>query len=170
MSERDRFEGEISRCGVDAEEFATYGDLTMREEIADKLNSLNDRLETVNETLKVINSREELFNFPPTEYPEIDQIQVDFQPYSDLWGMATDFYKMEPEWMQGPLVLVDLPQALVLRVVPLQLGLLLGQQRRQQPLLPHAVLLLALDLVALADGLELLLLDFVSVAAEYLHE
>ena len=36
--------------------------------------------------------------------------------------------------------------------------------------MPHAVLLLALDPVALADGLELLLLDFVGVAAEHLHE
>ena len=107
MSERDRFEGEISRCGVDAEEFATYGDLSKREEIADKLNNLTDRLENVTENLKLINCREELFSFPPTEYPEIDQIQIDFQPYSQLWGMAIDFYKMEPEWMHGPLVLVD---------------------------------------------------------------
>jgi dynein heavy chain len=107
MGERDRFEGEISRISVDAEAFSRYGELDKLDEISEKLNSLNDRLEAVTVEQQKINSREVLFDFPPTEYPEIGQVQVDFQPYAQLWGMAVEFMKSEPEWMHGSFLTLD---------------------------------------------------------------
>jgi hypothetical protein len=56
----------------------------MEQEISEKLISLNDRLELVTVDLEKINSREVLFDFPPTEYPEIESINTTFQPYGQV--------------------------------------------------------------------------------------
>ena len=107
MAERDTFETEITQIGADAEAFATFGDLGALEQVSEKLNSVNDRLNTVDDTLEKINSREVLFDFPPTNYPEIFQIRTDFDPFSQLWQMAVEFKKSAPEWMFGNFLMLD---------------------------------------------------------------
>ena len=102
MGDRDTFEGKISRIGMDAEAFQTYDNLDQLEDITEKLTNLQERLDMIGEELELVNSREQLFDFPPTEYPEIDQIKVEFAPFGALWSMAGDFYNSEPKWMYDP--------------------------------------------------------------------
>eukprot|EP01052_Picozoa_sp_SAG31_P011054 SAG31_NODE_617_length_13514_cov_13.659858_2_plen_4275_part_00 len=107
MTERDTFETEISQMGTDADEFQTFGDLDQLEMVAEKLASVCDRLDTIDGRLEKINSREVLFDFPPTNYPEIFQIRSDFDPFMQLWQMAVEFKKSQPEWMFGNFLALD---------------------------------------------------------------
>ena len=107
MMERDKFETEVGRLGAAAEAFQEYSDLGQLDEISEQLRSLEDRLEGVDKDLKKINSREKLFDFPPTEYPEIRQIVKEFEPFRQLWSMAGDFYRSQPEWMNGSFLALD---------------------------------------------------------------
>ena len=43
------------------------------------------------ETVVDFNTREEVFGFPPTEYPVLDTIEKELDPFFKLWNMIADF-------------------------------------------------------------------------------
>ena len=47
-------------------------------------------------------SREELFGFALTTYPQLTEMQQLFDPYNLLWRMCGEFLQMVPDWRDGP--------------------------------------------------------------------
>ena len=54
------------------------------------------------------NSREELFGWPTTEYPQLNELSTALEPYLNLWTTAVNFQRAYPVWMEGPLLNLSL--------------------------------------------------------------
>ena len=46
--------------------------------------------------------REKAFEFTPTEYHLLNQVQMNFDPYFRLWSIFADFRAKREVWTTGP--------------------------------------------------------------------
>lgn len=53
------------------------------------------------------NAREAIFALPASEYPQLKDIQKEFDPYATLWRTAGEFTTALPGWMDGPFTDLD---------------------------------------------------------------
>eukprot|EP00736_Rhodelphis_marinus_P009962 Rmarinus@m.13206 len=97
--EKDDFAHQLSNLEDEVLKFKEYGDLDAIDDIADNVTDLQKRLDDAKEKATLINSREELFGWASTAYPELNEISKDFQPYALLWTSAAEFNRSHPEWM-----------------------------------------------------------------------
>lgn len=60
---------------------------------------------------KLFNSRELLFEVEQTDYSRLGQMTKKFQPFSNLWLIADDWYKNMESWLHNPWEDLDAPGA-----------------------------------------------------------
>ena len=87
-----------------------FGDYAEWEDSSTKVNELYDSLQAAKETVADFNMREEVFKFPPTEYPTIDVVEKDLDTPFKLWNMIAEFNTNEQNWMKGSFMDIDAPQ------------------------------------------------------------
>ena len=71
---------------------------------SDLVAQLQAKLEKGRERAAQTNAREELFGWPQTEYPQLNELTTALEPYLNLWTTAVNFQRAFPVWMEGPLL------------------------------------------------------------------
>ncbi len=54
-----------------------------------------------------LNRRETLLDLPTTNYGVLEQLQVDIEPFFNLWSIAYEFSTSRKEWQYGPFLELD---------------------------------------------------------------
>jgi hypothetical protein len=63
------------------------------------LNKLNQDLELLKNKKNEINKQEISLDFAPTEYPDLDQAELELQPLTDIWDITSRIQdKVTEEW------------------------------------------------------------------------
>jgi len=83
--------------------------------IAARVKEVEVQLQAAQAQVKLFNSREALFEQDITDYEELNRIQKNFEPYSNLWQTTKDWLEISEGWMSGRFV--DLDAELVERLV-----------------------------------------------------
>ena len=83
--------------------------------IAARVKEVEVQLQAAQAQVKLFNSREALFEQDITDYEELNRIQKNFEPYSNLWQTTKDWLEISEGWMNGRFV--DLDAELVERLV-----------------------------------------------------
>ena len=109
-ADKDAFDKLLERYAEDLKKAKGFGDYDEWEDAAGSVNELYDGLQAAKATVKEINAREEVFKFPPTEYPAIETIEKELEPAFKLWNMIADFNTNQKEWMSGSFLAIDAPK------------------------------------------------------------
>ena len=67
-----------------------------------QVTELQKKLDDAKERAALYNSREELFGWDLTEYPQINEHIKALEPHLTLWTTAQNFQRSFPTWMEGP--------------------------------------------------------------------
>jgi len=89
------------------EGFAAYSDLEKVKEIFENVESVNERLKQANVQAKLFNSREQLFGREPTDYSQLQALQKEWEPFSQLWVTTYHWLTDSKKWMNGPFDKID---------------------------------------------------------------
>ncbi|XP_034748215.1 dynein heavy chain 3, axonemal isoform X1 [Etheostoma cragini] len=71
------------------------------------LTQITANLETAVIELEDINKEQALLDREQTQFPELQTLIADKQPYEQLWTTALNFQSMSEEWMNGPFLHLD---------------------------------------------------------------
>ncbi|NXU51136.1 DYH3 protein, partial [Turnix velox] len=70
---------------------------------AEKFKELNNNLDNALTEFEAINKEEELLEMEKSQFPLLQIIFTNKQPFEQLWVTAYDFHTKSEEWMNGPL-------------------------------------------------------------------
>jgi len=73
----------------------------------EKLNELDLVLNDAKERLEALNEEEELLEFEPSQFPELQDTIAFKEPYDKLWKTALGFATKHEQWMNGPFSEID---------------------------------------------------------------
>jgi dynein heavy chain len=110
--EKERLEYQESLAGFakEVELFAQYGEWDQIEVVVDKAYTLERSLNEALERGKEFNERETVIGFHDlTDYSILDKLTKDFDPYLQVWSMASDFITKKAMWLNGPFLELDGP-------------------------------------------------------------
>ena len=95
--ELEVWEGEIKAL-------ASLGDLAEVEANAATVQALAEKLAAGKERAALCNSREVLFGWEQTEWPQLAELHASLEPHVTLWQTAQNFQRSFPQWMEGPIL------------------------------------------------------------------
>lgn len=90
---------DIMQLGTAVEEFTHYGEDARAEEYDERAREMDDTMEEYQELVQRYNSHEELFQMPVTQYPQLKEMKVTFEPYATLWSIASSFNAESERWL-----------------------------------------------------------------------
>ena len=79
----------------------TLTDLSDVVNIAARVKEVEGRILVAQSKVKLFNSRESLFEQDVTDYEELNRIQRNFEPYSNLWQTAKEWIELSAVWKRG---------------------------------------------------------------------
>ena len=75
--------------------------------ISARVKEVEVQLAAAQAQVKLFGSREALFEQDCTDYEELNRIQKNFEPYSNLWATAREWLEISDQWMTGRFVDLD---------------------------------------------------------------
>ena len=90
---------------------AKLGDIGKTEENAAHVAQLQAKLDDGKARAALYNSREELFEWGITEYPQLGELNRMLEVHLNLWTTAVSFQRAYPVWMDGPFLELSPEQA-----------------------------------------------------------
>ncbi|KAH8073865.1 1-aminocyclopropane-1-carboxylate synthase [Aureococcus anophagefferens] len=105
--EKNQFDEMLQQFEVDVRRAKQYSDYASEQSYVEEINGLQDAITEAKNKAKDFNAREQVFGFPPTEYAELDAIELELNPYWDLWNMISDFHTNLHEWLHGTFLDLD---------------------------------------------------------------
>ena len=107
MAKRDAFTDELDEFVIQAEAFATYGELDRMAENVQKLSDLEAKMADARTRAEALSSEEELLGFPRSQFPQLEEVPKTLAPYKALWSTAQEFSKNSYQWLNGPMTAID---------------------------------------------------------------
>lgn len=102
-SEQEAFVVALSDLEARVQGFERHVDLAQVDHVAVELKQLTDALDKADKDAKLFNSREALFGVPPTDYSRLKRAQDAFDPFAQLWAIASEWKKARKSWADDPL-------------------------------------------------------------------
>ena len=106
-SQQQQFERALEELQERVSEFHRHTDLSRITKVVGMVRDIEKALKDYEERAAVFNKRESLFGSNATEYDQLQKIQKEFEPYKDLWLVASDWQRWQNEWLDGPLLDLD---------------------------------------------------------------
>ncbi|XP_078260700.1 dynein axonemal heavy chain 7 [Rhinoraja longicauda] len=97
----ERFEDELETYSRQAEEFATFAEISDVSRYLRKAQTLNTKLNQAIEKIDQINVEEQAFGWTESQYPQRKQANDILQPYLRLYEMTVEFNTKYHVWMEG---------------------------------------------------------------------
>ncbi|XP_060945031.1 dynein axonemal heavy chain 7 [Limanda limanda] len=99
----EHFMEELESYGVQAEEFANFGELTDLSKYLKKAQDLDAKLESATKKIQHFNAEEAAYCWSVSQCPQRKNIQDKLTPFLRLYETATDFLRQHEQWLHGPL-------------------------------------------------------------------
>ncbi|EPY30841.1 dynein heavy chain [Strigomonas culicis] len=90
---------DIMQLAASVEDFAHLGDDARTEEFNERAKEIAALIKKYQDQVVLYNSHEELFNLAPSQYPQLKELRVRFEPYSTLWEIASAFNAESERWL-----------------------------------------------------------------------
>ena len=108
--QRLEYQESLTSYARQVEEFSQFGEWDQIEVIVDKAYNLERALNDALERGKEFNEREKVIGFYDlTDYSILEKLSKDFEPYLQVWSMASDFVTKKGQWLTGPFLELDGP-------------------------------------------------------------
>ncbi|XP_053147136.1 dynein axonemal heavy chain 12 isoform X3 [Hemicordylus capensis] len=101
LAKREKLILEIEKQTRRMHEFTEYQDLDRMQQYVTDMRALQKRLQDADETVAFINKEEKLFNWELTEYPELETLKVNIEPFQKLFVFILKWQRTEKRWMDG---------------------------------------------------------------------
>lgn len=92
---------DISQYTEDMAAFTKFDDVDRVEKYHAKVKEMSDKIDSALSRAKLYNSRENMFNWPVSQWDNLDKLVKRFKPHKDLWTIAFQESQEYPEWMEG---------------------------------------------------------------------
>jgi dynein heavy chain len=106
-AEQSEFDDNLLDLAGIIETFAQYSDISKVKEIYENVESVNERLKQANAQAKLFNCREVLFGKESSDYSQLQALQKEWDPFSQLWVTAYHWIDDSEKWMNGPFGEID---------------------------------------------------------------
>ncbi|NXG35216.1 DYH7 protein, partial [Dromaius novaehollandiae] len=90
--------GKLVRSMAELEE---YSELDCMQQYVTDLRALQKRIQEADETVAFINKEETLFKWKLTDFPLLNGVKVEIEPYQKLFGLILKWQRTEKRWMDG---------------------------------------------------------------------
>lgn len=100
--EQEEFEEMLEGIEMTVGQFSNYDDINKFEQAFVDVQSVNARLKEYTDKTNLFNKRETLMGKPMTDYSKLRQAVKDFEPYSNLWTTARNWYHSHKSWLEDP--------------------------------------------------------------------
>ncbi|XP_060622080.2 dynein axonemal heavy chain 12 [Anolis sagrei] len=101
LAKREKLILEIERQTRRMQEFTEYADLDRMQQYVTDMRTLQKRLQDADEAVAFINKEEKLLNWELTEYPDLETLKVNIEPYQKLFVFILKWQRTEKRWMDG---------------------------------------------------------------------
>uniref|UniRef100_A0A7M4G3F0 Dynein axonemal heavy chain 12 n=1 Tax=Crocodylus porosus TaxID=8502 RepID=A0A7M4G3F0_CROPO len=101
LAKRERLMLEVEKQTRIMEEFAEYAELDRMQQYVTDMRALQKRIQEADEAVAFINKEERLFKWELTEYPVLENLKVNTEPYQKLFGLILKWQRTEKRWMDG---------------------------------------------------------------------
>lgn len=109
--QQEEFKDNIENIEKIISGFHQYKNINMHADVAKMARNINEQLKSYQEQAKLFNSREILFEVESTDYSILAQLNKQFQPYSHLWLITSDWAKNLESWLNNRWEDLDAPVA-----------------------------------------------------------
>uniref|UniRef100_A0A8C4T2P1 Dynein axonemal heavy chain 12 n=1 Tax=Erpetoichthys calabaricus TaxID=27687 RepID=A0A8C4T2P1_ERPCA len=100
-SKREKVMVELEKLSRRMEDFADYSELEMMQQYVNDARNVQKHLQEAEDMIAFINKEEGLYKWDQTNYPELDTLKVNIEPYQKLFGTILKWQKSEKRWMDG---------------------------------------------------------------------
>ncbi|KAL7697754.1 dynein heavy chain cytosolic putative [Lotmaria passim] len=91
----------IMQLAANVEDFTHLGDDTRAEEYYERARGIDASIQASKTSVNLYSSHEELFGMTATQYPQLKEIQQQFEPYLSLWEIVCHFNAETERWMSS---------------------------------------------------------------------
>ncbi|XP_063147830.1 dynein axonemal heavy chain 12 [Candoia aspera] len=101
LAKREKLIMEVERQIRRMHEFTEYSDLDRMQQYVTDMRTLQKRIQDADEAVTFINKEEKLLNWELTEYPDLETLKVNIEPYQKLFVFILKWQRTEKRWMDG---------------------------------------------------------------------
>uniref|UniRef100_A0A803SP16 Dynein axonemal heavy chain 12 n=1 Tax=Anolis carolinensis TaxID=28377 RepID=A0A803SP16_ANOCA len=101
LAKREKLIMEIERQTRRMQEFTEFSDLDRMQQYVTDMRTLQKRIQDADEAVAFINKEEKLLNWELTEYPDLETLKVNIDPYQKLFVFILKWQRTEKRWMDG---------------------------------------------------------------------
>ncbi|XP_060544998.1 dynein axonemal heavy chain 12 [Pantherophis guttatus] len=101
LAKREKLIMEVEKQIRRMHEFTEYCDLDRMQQYVTDMRTLQKRIQDADEAVTFINKEEKLLNWELTEYPELETLKVNIEPYQKLFVFILKWQRTEKRWMDG---------------------------------------------------------------------
>lgn len=107
---RDKFSKEIDTLSLQIDEYNSFGDIIEISKYLRTAQKLQTKFDTLKEKMTILNYDEGLFGLDPKPLPLLEQTLISFEPFLQLYQVASDLEKNVELWMSSPLASLSAEQ------------------------------------------------------------
>lgn len=101
-ADQDEFEETLDNLAITVGGFAAFDNISLYNKIAVDVESVNQRVQDCIEQSRLFNQREFLMGKDQRDYSRLQQMNKEFQPYSNLWLTTRTWFKSHKSWLNDP--------------------------------------------------------------------
>ncbi|GAB1601341.1 dynein heavy chain 12, axonemal-like isoform X2 [Argonauta hians] len=101
LERRDKLTAELLKLKQRVDEFNDFGEMDMMQQYIKDAAALQKRLIEAKSQVTWINKEEQLYKYPLTFYPDIEEITSTLDPFVRLFTVIVKWQKAEKKWMDG---------------------------------------------------------------------
>uniref|UniRef100_A0A8C4YH30 Dynein heavy chain 12, axonemal n=1 Tax=Gopherus evgoodei TaxID=1825980 RepID=A0A8C4YH30_9SAUR len=101
LAKREKLILELEKQTRCMEEFTEFSELDRMQQYVTDMRALQKRIQEAEETVTFINKEETLFKWELTEYPVLESLKVNIDPYQKLFVLILKWQRAEKRWMDG---------------------------------------------------------------------
>jgi dynein heavy chain, axonemal len=95
IEKREKTMLELSKLKRRVDEFNYYGELEMMTQYVSDVRLVQKRVNEVQESIAWINNEELLYKYPPTQFPELEEINTGLDPFARLFQAVVKWQRAE---------------------------------------------------------------------------
>ncbi|PAA47942.1 hypothetical protein BOX15_Mlig003862g8 [Macrostomum lignano] len=109
IERKEKLIAELQRIRNRVDEFNDYGemDLEIMSQYVQDVNKVQQRLDTARADSEWINKEEQLYKYPVTPFPDIDDLTNLMQPFLSIFKNTFRYLNKENQWLKGEFLALD---------------------------------------------------------------
>ncbi len=99
--QREKLLGELEKLHKRIDEFSDYGELDQMKQYVDDTKNVTKRINDAEKLIDWIRNEEVQFKLPKSEFPLVETIKAQLDPYSRLFNTVLKWQRNEKKWVDG---------------------------------------------------------------------